>query len=211
MVIKKYEQGAMAERPGGPKIPQLERGKARVAALKAAGTIVFAERGYDTATMTEIAARAPASIGSLYQFFPTKELLARAIHDELLLEMSALFEELSEDAPRSSAATIVNRLFESLATFVAQHPEFPTLSQRKEADPERKLSTRTSMRQQIGTLLSHTATPMTAEGAAHIAILVLELMKMVVSVGKTDGQAVRDAVFADVRKMLCRELESNNL
>jgi AcrR family transcriptional regulator len=206
MVIKKCKKGTMAKTTGSPKIPRLERGKARVAALKAAGTIVFTERGYDAATMTEIAARAPASIGSLYQFFPTKELLARAIHDELLLEMAAVFDELSVDASRSSAATIVDRLFESLITFIAQHPEFPTLSQRKEADPERKSSVRTTMREQISALLSRTTTPITAERAGHVAILVLELMKLVVSVGKTDGKAVRDAIFADVRRMLCHEL-----
>ena len=52
------------------------RGRERVAALLAAAATVFAERGYEAATMTEVAARAGASIGSLYQFFPTKELLA---------------------------------------------------------------------------------------------------------------------------------------
>ncbi len=60
--------------------PQRERGRARVAALMAAAAEVFAENGYDAATMTEIAARAGASIGSLYQFFPTKELIAEALH-----------------------------------------------------------------------------------------------------------------------------------
>jgi len=43
------------------------------------GTEVFGERGYSAATMTEIAARAGASIGSLYQFFPTKKVLADAL------------------------------------------------------------------------------------------------------------------------------------
>jgi AcrR family transcriptional regulator len=36
-----------------------------VAALIAAASAVFLEKGYDAATMTEIAARAGASIGSL--------------------------------------------------------------------------------------------------------------------------------------------------
>ncbi len=40
---------------------------------------MFAEKGYDAATMTEIAARADAAIGSLYQFFPSKEALADAL------------------------------------------------------------------------------------------------------------------------------------
>ena len=59
-----------------PRAPKRERGKQRVAELLAAGAAVFAEKGYEAATMTEIAARAGAPIGSLYQFFPSKEALA---------------------------------------------------------------------------------------------------------------------------------------
>lgn len=59
--------------------PQRSHGKARVAALLEAGSAVIAEKGYDAATMAEIAARAKAPIGSLYRFFPKKEILAGAL------------------------------------------------------------------------------------------------------------------------------------
>ena len=55
----------------------------------AAAAEVIAERGYEGATMAEIAARAGAQIGSLYRFFPNKEVLADALiqrHGELLGE-----------------------------------------------------------------------------------------------------------------------------
>jgi AcrR family transcriptional regulator len=42
-----------------------------------AGVAVFTEKGYDSATMTEIAARSDTAIGSLYRFFPSKEALAQ--------------------------------------------------------------------------------------------------------------------------------------
>jgi AcrR family transcriptional regulator len=48
---------------------------------------VFAEEGYEAATMEGIAARAETSIGSIYQFFPNKlslfNALARHYHDKL--------------------------------------------------------------------------------------------------------------------------------
>jgi len=47
--------------------PKRARGKQRVAELLEAAAAVFAEKGYEAATMTEIAARARAPIGSLYQ------------------------------------------------------------------------------------------------------------------------------------------------
>jgi len=55
------------------------RGKRRVEALLDAAAWAFGEKGYDGATMTEIAARADTAIGSLYQFFPSKEALADAL------------------------------------------------------------------------------------------------------------------------------------
>src|SRR5260370_32173374 len=59
--------------------PQRDRGRLRVAALLKAAAAVFAEKGFDGATMTEVAARASTAIGSLYQFFPNKEALADAV------------------------------------------------------------------------------------------------------------------------------------
>ena len=71
---------AIAAKPAvEARAPKRERGKQRVAALMDSGAAVIAERGYGAATMTEIAARAGASIGSLYQFFPSKEVLADAL------------------------------------------------------------------------------------------------------------------------------------
>jgi AcrR family transcriptional regulator len=59
--------------------PKRQRGRIRVAAIMQAGIDVFTEKGYDAATMTEIAARSGTAIGSLYRFFPTKESLADAL------------------------------------------------------------------------------------------------------------------------------------
>ena len=79
--------------PTTAKEPKRERGKQRVAALIDAGAELFAEKGYEATTMTEIATRAGAAIGSLYQFFPSKEALAEA-----------LFNRFAERARASSRA-----------------------------------------------------------------------------------------------------------
>ncbi len=59
--------------------PKRARGHARVQAILDAAVTVFAEKGFDAATMTEIAARSFTAIGSLYRFFPTKASLADAL------------------------------------------------------------------------------------------------------------------------------------
>src|SRR6202041_3507784 len=79
----------------GARSPKRERGKQRVAALLQAAAELFAEKGYDAATMTEIAARAGAPIGSLYQFFPAKEALAVTLVQNYA-EMLAADPELPE-------------------------------------------------------------------------------------------------------------------
>src|SRR5271170_6690876 len=70
---------SMASRERVALEPQRRPGRLRVAALLEAGAAVIAERGYEAATMAEIAARASAPIGSLYRFFPNKEVLADAL------------------------------------------------------------------------------------------------------------------------------------
>ena len=58
--------------------------------------MVFAEVGYEAATMEGIAARAETSIGSLYQFFPNKQAVFSAIAAATLQRSRAAFEQLLE-------------------------------------------------------------------------------------------------------------------
>src|SRR5882757_5337001 len=88
--------------------PKRQRGRLRVAAILDAGAAAFAERGYDAATMTEIAARANTAIGSLYRFFPTKEVLAEALlawYAELLGEA---LQEIEGHAARLSPSELAD-------------------------------------------------------------------------------------------------------
>jgi AcrR family transcriptional regulator len=77
----------IAEQEGARRVPTQERAKKRVERIIEAAAHVFAEEGYDAATMEGIAARAETSIGSIYQFFPNKlslfNALARHYHDKL--------------------------------------------------------------------------------------------------------------------------------
>src|SRR6185312_15049458 len=54
-----------------PKTPTQERGERRVTDLLSAAEHLFATNGYDATPMSGIAQLAGASIGSLYQFFPS--------------------------------------------------------------------------------------------------------------------------------------------
>ncbi len=187
--------------------PRLQRGRTRVAALMAAGAAVFAEKGFDAATMTEIAARAAASIGSLYQFFPTKEALAESLHDEQLAALSAMLEEVRAGAAGKPAAALADDLFEHLSGFLVRHPAFVALAERRGIDPERKRATRARLRGQVAALLAQASPPLAPERPAIMAIVILQLMKAAVALGGSDDGPTRDAVLAEFRRMLATHLQ----
>jgi AcrR family transcriptional regulator len=64
----------------------------RVAAILEAAAAVIAEKGYEGATMAEIAARSGTKIGSLYRFFPNKESLADTIVVSARENLDAVFD-----------------------------------------------------------------------------------------------------------------------
>jgi AcrR family transcriptional regulator len=77
-----------------------------------AAAAVIQERGFDAATMAEIAARADARIGSLYRFFPSKEAVADALmrrYAEILqAEYDAIHARASVATPEELADTLIN-------------------------------------------------------------------------------------------------------
>lgn len=117
--------GAVA---GGRRVPSQERGKRRVALILDAAEEVFAASGYEAATNTEIAGRAGASIGSLYQFFPNKEAILDAVAARYLRRLGALYDGwLSAEAARRPLGELFGRLLRSLVEFDAENPAFGTL------------------------------------------------------------------------------------
>ena len=186
--------------------PQRERGRARVAALMEAATEVFAEKGYDAATMTEIAARAGASIGSLYQFFPTKELIAEALHAQNSDDLAAMLAGLAPRVAGKPGAALADVLFRDLSGFLATHPAFVTLADRRDIDKKRKKKTRARLRGQIAALLAQADPPIVPARAEALAVIVLHLLRSAVAIAGEDDLPNRTAVFDELRGMLRQHL-----
>src|SRR5688572_25520984 len=94
----------------GAIVPQRSHGKARVGALLEAAAAVIAEKGYDAATMAEIATRAKSPIGSLYRFFPNKEILANALLDRYAILINEAFDAIDETAASMSIEVFADRI-----------------------------------------------------------------------------------------------------
>lgn len=184
------------------RVPQRERGRTRVAALLAAAGAAFADKGYDATTMTEIAARAGASIGSLYQFFPTKELLADALVQHYADALAARLDAIEALAADWSADELARRLLPLLIDFRADHPAFAALAEATGAQAARGGAIRAGLRRQILAILMRQAPSMPAERLEPVAIVVLQIMKAAVALKAEAGLPGRDAALDELSRLL---------
>jgi AcrR family transcriptional regulator len=77
------------------KTPRQERSRATVDAILSATARLLVNRGFDRTTTNQVAADAGVSVGSLYQYFPSKEALVGALMERHVEEMNAaIFVEL---------------------------------------------------------------------------------------------------------------------
>ncbi|RQS66457.1 TetR/AcrR family transcriptional regulator [Burkholderia sp. Bp8963] len=109
------------------KSPTQERGERRVADLLQSAEYFFETDGYDGTTMSGIANRAGASVGSLYQFFPSKENIGLALLLRYMDELSGQLDEFEKDLP-DTPKEFAHRLISIILDFVAQRPVWAILS-----------------------------------------------------------------------------------
>jgi AcrR family transcriptional regulator len=157
--------------------PKRARGKQRVAQLLQAAAAVFAEKGFEAATMTEIAARAGAPIGSLYQFFPAKEALADTLLREYAALLAADLQQLEARAAGISTIMLVEELFGLLRAHPVERAAMSPLAEARMDEPTRRATFRQMLRRQVAAVLRAFSPGLPATTAADMAVLLLQLMK----------------------------------
>jgi len=188
------------------KAPKRARGVQRVADLLDAGAALFAEKGYDTTTMTQIAQRAGASIGSLYQFFPSKEALAEALFGRYAERVAALVEDLAKRAPGLSPARLADLLVDLMLDVRSDRDAAAALSSSVAGIVERRKPLRDATRRQIAAVL-RAANPRLAEkAAAAAAVMIAHALKIVPALAKEEEDGGH-ALVAEARKMLAAYIE----
>jgi AcrR family transcriptional regulator len=192
----------------GGRSPQRQRGHERVAALLAAASVCFVEKGYDATTMTEVAARAGASIGSLYQFFPTKETLAEALITDHAEALYARMERLVAQTPGWDTEELSTRLIRTLADYRKQHPSFVVLVEAGGSVPSMLGRTiRQRMRDYLCQILAIHAPGLAAGDLRPAAMVVQQLMKAAVALQSERPAALRQAAQTQLRRALALYLQ----
>ena len=124
--------------PDGPlrRRPRQARAQERVERILDTAEQVFAEVGFGAATTNQIAQQAGTSIGSLYEFFPNKEALARALAERYISRIAPVYEALLVDEPALDGGELIHRIVESLDRYFREHPGAVPLLNGRLTSPE---------------------------------------------------------------------------
>jgi AcrR family transcriptional regulator len=114
------------ESPTKPrKVPKQERSKATVEAILEAAAQLLVELRYARMTTAKVAARAGVSVGSLYQYFPTKDALVGALVARKFARIEPLMREV---IARTEGQPLEDRVRTIIAATIADKAENPALN-----------------------------------------------------------------------------------
>jgi AcrR family transcriptional regulator len=181
--------------------PQRRHGKARVAALMQSAAAVIAERGYEATTMAEIAARAGAPIGSLYRFFPNKEILADALIQRFIGLINEAFEDINRRIKSLSTAALVEALLNAMVDLQGERLAIRALLEAHSDWSAKRKEFRSGMRRRIAETLRLRHPKLDPKLARDMAVIILQNMKTVgVLSGELRGDFLSGAL-AELREM----------
>ncbi|MGP3966233.1 TetR/AcrR family transcriptional regulator [Streptomyces sp. 6N223] len=112
-----------------PRRRRQARGEQRIAQIIDAAADVFARHGYEGTTTVKISAAAGISPGSLYQFFPNKEAIAKALADRYVTELAQAHEAVFRGVDLASLdlPALIDQVVDPLVAFNIANPGFQAL------------------------------------------------------------------------------------
>lgn len=186
--------------------PVQERGQARIEQILQAADALFAEVGYEAATTNAIAARAGASIGSVYQFFPDKEAILSALAARYREQLHAMHDRvLTEETARLGWEEIYDRVIHGVADFHRQNPGFrplffgsPCTAGLMEASQElcRECVER------VERMLAVRTPEMNSEQRRLLATINVEVLRALLPLSESGDEPFRLRVLGEIKKLL---------
>jgi AcrR family transcriptional regulator len=158
------------------RIPQQERGERRVGELLRAAEAVIAEIGYEAATMSAIADRAGAAIGSLYQFFVNKASITQALRTEYAQQFDDMYAPLVAQARTLNHEALVSQLIDLTVRFVDTHPALPALLDAPQST-RAPVAMRNVLRERFAGVLLAQSPRMSKPKALRLGTVILHIIK----------------------------------
>lgn len=184
------------------RVPQRERGKRRVAALLKAAASLFAEKGYDAVTMTEIAARAGAPIGSLYQFFPGKEALENALLDRFSERLHEVLNGIERRATTLSIPALADAWLGLLDGFKEERAAAKALIESRREASARASGLGLALRQHVARVLRARMPTTPAKRVEGMTLVIVQLMKAAAAQRAEADPGIRGVVLDELGHLM---------
>src|SRR5580698_2921567 len=181
--------------------PQQERSTRRLAGFLDAAADLFAEVGYEAATMTAVAERSGSSIGALYNYFPDKQSIAFTLLNQYSQDLEAHWKPLREQAEILTHAEFADTFIERITEFVQRRPAYLKLL----AAPihfRRDSATRRASRVAIANAFQAKNPTLSIEEALLAANVTLQMVRGMMTIyGEADLKG-KNLVVAEFKKVL---------
>ena len=187
--------------------PQQERATRRLANFLDAAAELFAEIGYEAATMTAIAERSGSGIGTLYHYFPDKQSMAFALLNQYAQEIEAHWKPLMEQTETLSHGAFAETFLERITEFLRQRPAYLKLLAapiRFSRDP----AARRALRVAIANAFRAKDPSLTNEKAMLAANITLQMVKGMTTLYAEAGPREKPLIIAEYKKALALYLGS---
>jgi AcrR family transcriptional regulator len=176
-----------------------------VAQLLEAAAAVIARTGYEAATMSAIAERAHAPIGSLYQFFPNKRSITHALRTAYGEDYAAMLSALEAQARNLSLERLVTRLVSGSIEFVDGHPAFVALLDAP-SSTRSPLALRRTLRLRLAACFGAVRPGIAKDKALRLATVTLQMVKGLNQLYSEASPAERTGFVRDYQVAISRYL-----
>lgn len=191
------------------KVPTQERSRERLERIISAAATLMDEQGYEAVSTNAIAAKAGIPIGSLYQYFPDKRSILRAMAERCRDGSLQVFDQLAEaGALAAPLETLVNQVVTAFADFHETIPGFRTVMMAWHTpelrDEHRALHDEFERRTSL--VISARIPNISATQCATVAAVVVNGMDALMNVAMLRPRAARKLLFEEIKVLMLRYL-----
>ncbi|MFO0554730.1 MAG: TetR/AcrR family transcriptional regulator [Polyangiaceae bacterium] len=196
-----------AAQPSRRRVPTQARSKERLERILDAADNLFAETGYDAATMELIAERAGTSIGSLYQFFPNKRAVFTALSQLYLERAERLFESLLSDPAlvHQSWEGLLGDIIDAFWRFHVASPGFRAVWVHSNISHEMLVAsddTNRALASRAEHVIAAFAPEVSSATRARVAALLVETVSAILFVAVRREEPDASALVAELKRMV---------
>ncbi|MBD1865642.1 MULTISPECIES: TetR/AcrR family transcriptional regulator [Trichocoleus] len=193
--------------------PQQARSQERVHHILDMAEQLFIELGYDQVTTRAIATRSEVPVGSLYQFFPDKAAILRALANRYFEQEYRLLMQLHAELAESEIALYIDRMIDTMEHFAAEHPGYravlgPWLKLMSTADAEEMNEPDPLLLPGLANFLSQRNPELDSTRCELVASIVLKTTYELLWLASTRDRLQQPALVAETKTLITAYLQS---